>query len=80
MSNLFGNGWAIRSDNVKSSHLLLGTFSREDGDIAGAKNHYREALKQITCVGKSKSHPTLSTVLYKLGCVAYDEEDYETAV
>lgn len=63
-----------------SLYLLLGTFSREEGNFEEAKKLYMEGKRYMVEVGKKETHPTTSTLWYKLGCVAYDEREDDTAM
>ncbi|KAL6837242.1 hypothetical protein V8C40DRAFT_260266 [Trichoderma camerunense] len=55
-------------------------LAQDEGNLEGAKKLYLEGKRYMVEIGKKETHPTTSTLWYKLGCVAYDGGEDDTAM
>ncbi|KAF2799426.1 hypothetical protein K505DRAFT_332564 [Melanomma pulvis-pyrius CBS 109.77] len=70
------NSWHMHAH----CNLLLGTWAREEGDYTKAKSHYNAVWHLMVDDGNMPTHATTAAILYKLGCVACDEKEYDEAL
>ncbi|KAK7398520.1 hypothetical protein QQX98_012096 [Neonectria punicea] len=55
-------------------------LAQEKGDLGMAKKCYNDAKEHMINIGKARTQYTTAAVLYKLGCVACDEGDFDGAI
>lgn len=63
-----------------STHFVLGNLCRAEREFEAAQQQYSKAQSVWLDCGQMKTHPFNGACLYKLGCVAFDIGDKDTAL
>lgn len=63
-----------------STHFVLGNVNRAEKNFNDAGKEYRTAQRVWLAKGQMRARHFNGACIYKLGCVAFDQEDTESAM
>lgn len=66
--------------SLASTYFVLGNLSRAEGDLARSQQEYSRAQQVWLEKGQMRTHHFNGACMYKLGCVAFDRGDTESAM